>query len=108
MKEAVEVSSPLLVLFFIKRITMIKSLITMYINILNYIIKILKKRDNLDKVKVLVVSFITILAITIIGIQLLSWMVASTLSLIYTNIWIVFIVLLLGFILSLKLRWNDI
>jgi len=87
---------------------MIKSLITMYINILNYIIKILKKRDNLDKVKVLVLSFITILAITIIGIQLLSWMVASTLSLIYTNIWIVFIVLLLGFILSLKLRWNDI
>jgi len=87
---------------------MIKSLITMYINILNYIIKILKKRDNLDKVKVLVLSFITILAITIIGIQLLSWMVASTLSLIYTNIWIVFIVLILGFILSLKLRWNDI
>lgn len=87
---------------------MIKSLITMYINILNYIIKILKKRDNLDKVKVLVLSFITILAITIIGIQFLSWMVASTLSLIYTNIWIVFIVLILGFILSLKLRWNDI
>ena len=87
---------------------MVKSLITMYINILNYIIKILKKRDNLDKVKVLVVSFITILAITIIGIQFLSWMVSSTLSLIYTNIWIVFIVLLLGFILSLKLRWNDI
>jgi len=87
---------------------MVKSLITMYINILNYIIKILKKRDNLDKVKVLVLSFITILAITIIGIQFLSWMVSSTLSIIYSNIWIVFIVLILGFILSLKLRWNDI